>query len=122
MSETLRELVEMATSFTLRRYEAFEPLPTGGKSNAEMEICIKKREGISFDRARTPVDRWAVTFNAAGCSEHPCVLSKSGKWDYEPTPSRRTDAWIKAHRFDTREEAFAAARKAIEKVAKRGSA
>lgn len=28
------------------------------------------------------------------------VLGADGTWDYEPSPSNRTDEWIAAHRFD----------------------
>lgn len=36
-------------------------------------------------------------------------LSKSGSIDYEPMPSSRDDEYLAAHRFDTFEEAHAAA-------------
>lgn len=47
--------------------------------------------------------QWAV-------KHHSSCLSSSGKWDYEPNPSSRTDAWKRRHRF-TEEEALRLARK-----------
>lgn len=47
---------------------------------------------------------WAV------CRHGRCINGK-GEWDYEPQPSSRTDAWIKAHRF-TMEMALRLAREA----------
>ncbi len=40
--------------------------------------------------------KWAVTHFAS-------VLSRKGKWEYEPMPSSRTAAWLKSHRFDLKE-------------------
>jgi len=37
------------------------------------------------------------------------VLSRAGVWDYEPLPSSRTKAWLKAHRFPTFTAAWRAA-------------
>jgi hypothetical protein len=36
-------------------------------------------------------------------------LNREGEWDYELLPSSRRHDWLDAHRFDSREEAFAAA-------------
>ena len=38
-------------------------------------------------------DRWAVTRTGRAC------LSTDGKWEYEPDPSERDEAWLDAHRF-----------------------
>lgn len=38
-------------------------------------------------------DRWAVCW-------HGRCLGKRGQWDYEPTPSSRTDRWKNAYRHD----------------------
>ncbi len=50
--------------------------------------------------------RWAVVRNEY-------CLTKSGAWEYEPLPSSRTADFIAATRFDTIDEAFAAAEKAV---------
>jgi hypothetical protein len=36
------------------------------------------------------------------------TLSKSGEWEYEPTPSNRTEEYLKNCRFDSVDEAFTA--------------
>lgn len=41
---------------------------------------------------RRAPDQWAVLRGSL-------CLSNGGKWDYEPIPSERTDAWKKRHRF-----------------------
>lgn len=38
-------------------------------------------------------DRWAVMSHIGSC------LSDDGTWDYEPSPSNRTDGWKQRHRF-----------------------
>jgi len=43
---------------------------------------------------RGPGDLWAVTTIFGAC------LSSEGEWDYEPSPSNRTDEWKATHRFD----------------------
>jgi len=48
---------------------------------------------------------WKITIESRGkgwwavCHLRHC-LSTGGKWDYEPLPSSRTNAWLKRHRFD----------------------
>lgn len=37
--------------------------------------------------------RWAVR------RRHYCI-HRSGRWDFEPQPSSRTDRWLSSHRFD----------------------
>lgn len=37
-------------------------------------------------------DRWAIRHGGR-------CLSKDGRWDWEPLPSSRTDAWLQSHRF-----------------------
>jgi hypothetical protein len=51
-------------------------------------------------------DRWAV-IEAGMC------LTRSGTWEYEPMPSRRTEAFLKRCRFSL-DDALRAAAKAIE--------
>lgn len=41
----------------------------------------------------TGEDRWAVLNVYGNC------LSRSGKWDYEPQPSSRSDKWLARFRF-----------------------
>ena len=55
---------------------------------------------------------WAVV-RAGKC------LNRRGEWDYEPSPSSRTDRWIKGHRF-TLEKALELARKAAPRVTVNG--
>lgn len=51
---------------------------------------------------------WAIVhFNS--------VLSRKGKWDYEPLPSSRTAAWLKNHRFGL-QEAMELARKHLDDI------
>ena len=42
---------------------------------------------------RGPLDSWAV------CHMSRCLSNRAGKWDYEPMPSSRTEAFIRNHRF-----------------------
>lgn len=37
--------------------------------------------------------KWAVRWNGRS-------LHRSGRWDWEPIPSSRTDRWLKSHRFE----------------------
>ena len=61
---------------------------------------------IRIQRARQAdgPDRWKVA-RGSYC------LSKRGDWVYEPLPSSRTDAFLKRCRFDSADEAIAAALK-----------
>jgi hypothetical protein len=49
---------------------------------------------------------WSVSVEWRGddfwvaCHHRHYVLSKAGKWDREPNPSDRTDAWRRRHYFD----------------------
>lgn len=43
------------------------------------------------------------------------VLSKLGQWEQEPWPSNRNDRFYSRFRFDTLEDAFKAATKAVKK-------
>jgi len=52
-------------------------------------------------------DSWAVLTRGRGC------LSNKGKWDFEPLPSSRTDAWKAKHRF-TKDEAIRLALEVVE--------
>jgi hypothetical protein len=53
----------------------------------------------------TPI--WAVVWNG-NC------LAKDGKWEYEPSPSRRDEAFLARCRFNSLDEAWAAAQAAME--------
>jgi hypothetical protein len=65
------------------------------------DVFIEERVG------REGVVRWAVIRSGD-------VLNRSGKWEYEPNPSSRTDAFLKRARYDTLAEAERAARAALE--------
>lgn len=43
---------------------------------------------------RRAEDRWAVLYRSS------CWNRRTKKWDYEPMPSSRTDAYKRTHRFD----------------------
>lgn len=64
-------------------------------------------EGVEVVRVsqRTGTDLWAVR-----CAGE--VLSRAGEWVLEPSPSRRTAAWIAEHRFPSAAEAAQALRAA----------
>lgn len=53
-------------------------------------------------------DRWAVCLHGHRC------LGADGEWDWEPSPSNRTDKWVSAHRFDYKTALRLAAEKAPE--------
>ncbi len=62
-------------------------------------VCVELR--------RLDPERWAVTFRSE-------VLNKKGKWEWEPSPSSRTDAFFARTRWSS----AAAAVKAFEGLAK----
>jgi len=51
------------------------------------------RPGFTLNVAYRGDDAWAVI-------DTPYCLSTNGTWDFEHTPSERTDEWIATHRFD----------------------
>lgn len=53
---------------------------------------------------------WKVTDGSMEC------LNKAGEWEYEPLPSSRDDEFMARCRFNTAENAIAAARAAIAKI------
>lgn len=61
-------------------------------------------DGVKVERAQQMEGpaKWAVRRSGN-------VLSRSGEWDWEPTPSSRTHEWLAEHRFDTASEAIDAA-------------
>lgn len=61
-------------------------------------------DGVKVERAQQMAGpaKWAVRRSGN-------VLSRSGEWDWEPTPSSRTHEWLSEHRFDTASEAIDAA-------------
>jgi hypothetical protein len=65
--------------------------PVKYELNGEFGIYVE-------DRGR---GKWAVT-HMGRC------MDAGGDWDYEPSPSNRTDEWVAQHRFDSPEEAQAA--------------
>ena len=52
-------------------------------NRAALTITVERRDRI----------RWAV------CYQGMC-LSTDGKWEFEPSPSHRTEEWLKKFRFD----------------------
>lgn len=61
-------------------------------------VCCLPPDHIDEYHFRITVERrapnqWAVMHNGY-------CLHTSGRWDYEPLPSSRTDQWKKSHRFD----------------------
>lgn len=63
------------------------------------EITVQRRRQIDGP------DLWAVCLRGY-------VLNKKGKWEYEPIPSSRTDAFLKRCRFNGLLEAVRAAERA----------
>jgi hypothetical protein len=63
-------------------------------------VTIRRMVSPSYEGVRYAVRR------ATAC------LSVEGRWEYEPSPSRRTDEFYDAFRFRTFADAVAAARKA----------
>jgi len=59
---------------------------------------------LNLRRGDHGAKRWAI-------SEMGYVLNKKGRWEMEPIPSSRTDAFYRRCRFDTAEEALAFWRK-----------
>lgn len=82
------ELLSMATRFVV---------PSAAGSPITVERCER--------RAQPPW--WAVRHLGY-------VLGKDGQWMIEPSPSSRDEAFYCRFRFDTRDEAFAAAAKDIQ--------
>lgn len=57
---------------------------------------------------------WSITVEASGHGRWAVrvlgrCLSKSGEWEYEPSPSNREDDWLDTVRWDNAEDAIAAA-------------
>jgi hypothetical protein len=78
------------TRLTPTVYQLVEEVDTGGEyvRGITLERC-KQRDG-SY--------KWAIR-------SHGQVMTKTGKWEYEPMPSSRTDAFLKRARFDSVDEA-----------------
>ena len=64
----------------------------------------------------TSIDQetWGIRVEAAGhgrwaVRHHSQALGRDGSWDWEPSPSNRDTAWLSQHRWDSAEEAIAAA-------------
>ena len=111
----LRDMLERADKFTVAQFDAFTQLPKGmpyRTSNAPHTMRVIRVAGISYDKPYRDVERWAVTCGTA-FTEHDQVLGRDGEFDYQPRPSSRTDEWLREHRFETRDEAFAAADTAL---------
>lgn len=95
--QRMREALDQASQFIVH---------SDGIGPRARHVKVERRDGISYEGDVRDVTRWAVTRNGD-------CLNRAGTWDYEPLPSDRTDDWLKEHRFDTRDEAFEAARKAL---------
>lgn len=68
-------------------------LEGGGRFDAD-DITLRRMP------QRKGADKWAIYNRGA-------VLSKDGDWEYEPTPSSRTDEYLQRCRFDSMQEALA---------------
>jgi len=82
-----------------------------------------RRAGVVIDAYAIPVEdyRTEIKIQRMRQIEGPALwkvarngdcLNKSGEWEYEPMPSSRDDEFLARCRFDTAEEAIAAAMKA----------
>lgn len=58
-------------------------IPEGADARSSLTLSVEYRGD----------DLWAVM-------DYPHCLSADGTWDFEHTPSERTDEWIATHRFD----------------------
>ena len=92
----MSDLFEMATEYTI------SAVPLGDMDSDMFAIKVQIRS--QMDGA--PL--WAVCLRSN-------VLTRSGRWVYEPRPSSRTDAFLRRTRFDL-ETALRLARKAAPKV------
>lgn len=94
---------EFATEYTVCA------LPPEHPEHQTFAIRVAWRGSMDPDR----LDRcWAVCW-------HGRCINVSREWDYEPSPSNRTDAWIKRHRF-TLDKALALARAVAPEVSVNG--
>jgi len=73
---------------------------------SEWLVARINRDYITITRKRQPdgSDKFAV-YNEMRC----CLAKDGSRFDYESLPSSRPDDWTDTHRFDTFEEAVAAA-------------
>ena len=63
----------------------------------EMTVCALPEENVNHGHYAITVQwRGGETY---AVKRHSLVLGADGKWDYEPMPSSRDDAWIATHRF-----------------------
>lgn len=86
---------------------AFEPVISGyaiavSDRRFANEVLIQRSRQIEGPAL------WAVRFNGS-------VLNKQGEWEWEPMPSSRDDEFLARCRWDSAEEAIAAAKVAIAK-------
>jgi len=89
----------------------------------EQSASEAERPGVVIDAYAIPVEdyRTEIKIQRMRQIEGPALwkvarngdcLNKSGEWEYEPMPSSRDDEFLARCRFDTAEEAIAAAMKA----------
>lgn len=72
------------------------------------------KNGHDWQRAEVVATKFAedgLTPTAWAVREGGAVLTRRGQWEYEPSPSSRTDAFLKRTRFATAQEAAEAAEK-----------
>lgn len=99
----MTEISEFATEYTVCA------LPREHPEHYTFAIQVAWRGSMFPDR----LDHcWAVCYHGR------CINSK-GEWAWEPSPSSRTDRWLKGHRF-TLEKALKLARTAAPKVSVNG--
>lgn len=74
---------------------------------------IEDRPEVVIDRVRQADGsyKWAVRDSMRECFSN---TKSGGTWSYESMPSSRPKNWIKRYRFDSLDEAFAAARRGAE--------
>ncbi|MDF8363310.1 MULTISPECIES: hypothetical protein [Achromobacter] len=84
---------------------------TGDQCVPEDEVrlhCVMVGEHIKIEYAsKNPSSRWAVRTLFQGV-----CLSHSGEWVDEPSPSNRSEEWLRAHRFHSLKAAVLAAKTA----------
>jgi hypothetical protein len=79
----------------------FNPLVTTYAIDYKPEYrSFIKVEATEYNEDHTAVVKWAVR------ETHFVMSKKTGEFEYEPSPSSRTQKFFKEYRFDTAEEAI----------------
>lgn len=80
-------------------------------------VCALPHDNVNFTHYAITVDRVMSRRGVSGWAVRRLseCLGADGEWDYEPSPSSRTDEWIATHRFDL-ETALDLAQKAAPRV------